>query len=177
MSCKTIVSLLMAGFLLCAASASAAPATAPRMTLMIAIDDPESSEMGAVSNAFKKYMEDKTNGAIQVVCTYGDSPGDDEGERFRKAQKDTLDMILGGIINIVPFEEKLDLLTLPHLLANLNEIVARANGASAELPNKYAIETGFRILMWTYAGSRFISNDKHPITKLSDMKGLKFRAS
>ena len=83
MSCKTIVSLLMAGFFLCAASASAAPHT----TLTIAMGDPESSEMGVVGNAFKKYVEDKTNGAIQVVCIYGGSPGDDEGERFRKVQK------------------------------------------------------------------------------------------
>ena len=48
MSCKTIVSLLMAGFFLCAASASAAPAAAPHTTLTIAMGDPESSEMGVV---------------------------------------------------------------------------------------------------------------------------------
>ena len=171
MSCKTIVSLLMAGFFLCAASASAAPHT----TLTIAMGDPESSEMGVVGNAFKKYVEDKTNGAIQVVCIYGGSPGDDEGERFRKVQKGTLDMALGGIANIVPLEKKLGLLTLPYLFANLNEVVAGTNGAPAELLNKYATEAGFRILTWTYTGFRFISNDKHPITKLSDMKGLKFR--
>ena len=171
MSCKTIVSLLMAGFFLCAASASAAPHT----TLTIAMGDPESSEMGVVGNAFKKYVEDKTNGAIQVVCIYGGSPGDDEGERFRKVQKGTLDMALGGIANIVPLEKKLGLLTLPYLFANLNEVVAGTNGAPAELLNKYATEAGFRILTWTYTGFRFISNDKHPITKLSDMKVLKFR--
>ena len=175
MSCKTIVSLLMAGFFLCAASASAAPAAAPHTTLTIAMGDPESSEMGVVGNAFKKYVEDKTNGAIQVVCIYGGSPGDDEGERFRKVQKGTLDMALGGIANIVPLEKKLGLLTLPYLFANLNEVVAGTNGAPAELLNKYATEAGFRILTWTYTGFRFISNDKHPITKLSDMKGLKFR--
>ena len=82
MSCKTIVSLLMAGFFLCAASASAAPHT----TLTIAMGDPESSEMGVVGNAFKKYVEDKTNGAIQVVCIYGGSPGDDEAARSRRAR-------------------------------------------------------------------------------------------
>lgn len=94
--------------------------------------DPESSEMGVVGNAFKKYVEDKTNGAIQVVCIYGGSPGDDEGERFRKVQKGTLDMALGGIANIVPLEKKLGLLTLPYLFANLNEVVA---GTTAPLRN------------------------------------------
>ena len=171
MSCKTIVSLLMAGFFLCAASASAAPHT----TLTIAMGDPESSEMGVVGNAFKKYVEDKTNGAIQVVCIYGGSPGDDEGERFRKVQKGTLDMALGGIANIVPLEKKLGLLTLPYLFANLNEVVAGTNGAPAELLNKYATKAGFRILTWTYTDFRYISNSKRPITKMADMQGLKFR--
>ena len=171
MSCKTIVSLLMAGFFLCAASASAAPHT----TLTIAMGDPESSERGVVGNAFKKYVEDKTNGAIQVVCIYGGSPGDDEGERFRKVQKGTLDMALGGIANIVPLEKKLGLLTLPYLFANLNEVVAGTNGAPAELLNKYATKAGFRILTWTYTDFRYISNSKRPITKMADMQGLKFR--
>ena len=175
MSCKTIVSLLMAGFFLCAASASAAPAAAPHTTLTIAMGDPESSEMGVVGNAFKKYVEDKTNGAIQVVCIYGGSPGDDEGERFRKVQKGTLDMALGGIANIVPLEKKLGLLTLPYLFANLNEVVAGTNGAPAELLNKYATKAGFRILTWTYTDFRYISNSKRPITKMADMQGLKFR--
>ena len=84
-------------------------------------------------------------------------------------------MAMAGIANLVPFEKKLGLLTLPYLFANLNEVVAGTNGAPAELLNKYATEAGFRILTWTYTGFRFISNDKHPITKLSDMKGLKFR--
>ena len=130
---------------------------------------------GRRGQCVQKICGDKTNGAIQVVCIYGGSPGDDEGERFRKVQKGTLDMALGGIANIVPLEKKLGLLTLPYLFANLNEVVAGTNGAPAELLNKYATEAGFRILTWTYTGFRFISNDKHPITKLSDMKGLKFR--
>ena len=175
MSCTTIVSLLMAGFFLCAASASAAPAAAPHTTLTIAMGDPESSEMGVVGNAFKKYVEDKTNGAIQVVCIYGGSPGDDEGERFRKVQKGTLDMALGGIANIVPLEKKLGLLTLPYLFANIDEVVAGTNGAPAELLNKYATKAGFRILTWTYTDFRYISNSKRPITKMADMQGLKFR--
>ena len=171
MSCKTIVSLLMAGFFLCAASASAAPHT----TLTIAMGDPESSEMGVVGNAFKKYVEDKTNGAIQVVCIYGGSPGDDEGERFRKVQKGTLDMALGGIANIVPLEKKLGLLTLPYLFSNIDEVVTGTNSAPAELLNSYATKSGFRILTWTYTDFRYISNAKRPITKMADMQGLKFR--
>ncbi len=175
MSCKKFVSLLLASLFVCVSSASAASAQAPQMTLKIAMGDPESSEMGVVGNAFKRYVENNTNGAVQVVCIYGGTPGDDESERFRKVQKGTLDMALGGVANIVPLEKKLGLLTLPYLFNNLNEVVAGTNGASAELLNKYAAEAGFRVLTWTYTGFRFISNSKHPITNLTDMKGLKIR--
>ena len=57
MSCKTIVSLLMAGFFLCAASASAAPAAAPHTTLTIAMGDPESSEMGVVWRGRRRRLQ------------------------------------------------------------------------------------------------------------------------
>ena len=170
MSYKKMLPLVLAALLLWTAPASAAPET----TLKVAVGDPEDSEMGVVGHAFKKYVEEKTGGKVEVQCFYGGSLGD-ESEAFRNVQKGTLPLAMGGIANLVPFEKKLGLLTLPYLFANLNEVVAGTNGAPAELLNKYATEAGFRILTWTYTGFRFISNDKHPITKLSDMKGLKFR--
>ncbi|HIW78461.1 MAG TPA: TRAP transporter substrate-binding protein [Candidatus Bilophila faecipullorum] len=172
MSRKTLFSLMLSALFLWAASpASAAPAT----KLTIAMGDPESSEMGIVGNAFKKYVEEKTDGAIEVQCIYGASLGDDEGERFRRVQKGTLDMALGGVANLVPLEKKLGLLTLPYLFVNLNDVIAGTNGAPADLLNIYASEAGLRVLTWTYTGFRYISNSQHPIKNLTDMKGLKMR--
>ena len=170
MKCPKILSLLLMILLLSTGYAFAAPS----QTLKIAAGDPEDSEMGVVGNAFKEYIEEKTKGDVEIQCFYSGSLGD-ESECLRNVQKGTLPMAMAGIANLVPFEKKLGLLTLPYLFANLNEVVAGTNGAPAELLNKYATEAGFRILTWTYTGFRFISNDKHPITKLSDMKGLKFR--
>ena len=99
----------------------------------------------------------------------------DESEAFRNVQKGTLPLAMGGIANLVPFEKKLGLLTLPYLFANIDEVVAGTNGAPAELLNKYATKAGFRILTWTYTDFRYISNSKRPITKMADMQGLKFR--
>ena len=173
MSCKKLVPVLLAA--LCLWTSAPASAAVPTTTLKIAMGDPESSEMGVVGNAFKRYVEEKTNGAVQIVCIYGSTPGDDESERFRKVQKGTLDMALGGVANIVPLEKKLGILTLPYLFDNLNEVVAGTNGAPAELLNKYATKAGFRILTWTYTDFRYISNSKRPITKMADIQGLKFR--
>lgn len=170
MSCKKLFSLMLAALFLWSVPASAAPTT----TLKVAVGDPEDSEMGVVGHAFKKYVEEHSNGKVEVQCFYSGSLGD-ESECFRNVQKGTLPLAIGGIANLVPFEKKLGLLTLPYLFANLDEVVTGTNGAPAELLNSYATKAGFRVLTWTYTDFRYISNSKRPITKMSDIEGLKFR--
>ena len=160
-----ILSLLMASF---------AQAAQP-MTLKMALGDPEDSEMGVVGNTFKKYVEEKSKGAIQVQLFFAGALGD-ETETVHNVRAGTLDLSLVGIANCVPFVKKLGILTLPYLFGNLDEVVTATNGAPHELLNSYATkEGGFRILTWTYTDFRYISNAKQPITKMSDIKGLKFR--
>lgn len=170
MSCKKVFSLMLAALFMWSVPASAAPTT----TLKVAVGDPEDSEMGVVGHAFKKYVEEHSNGKVEVQCFYSGSLGD-ESECFRNVQKGTLPLAIGGIANLVPFEKRLGLLTLPYLFANLDEVVTGTNGAPAELLNSYATKAGFRILTWTYTDFRYISNSKRPITKMSDIEGLKFR--
>ena len=170
MKCPKILSLLLMILLLSTGHASAAPS----QTLKIAAGDPEDSEMGVVGNAFKEYIEEKTKGDVEIQCFYSGSLGD-ESECLRNVQKGTLPMAMAGIANLVPFEKKLGLLTLPYLFSNIDEVVTGTNSAPAELLNSYATKSGFRILTWTYTDFRYISNSKRPITKMADMQGLKFR--
>ena len=162
-----LIPLLLAAFLVWGSAAQA-------LTLRIGAGDPENSEMGVVGNTFKKFIEEKTNGKVKVECFYSASLGD-ETECLRNVQKGSLPIAIAGIANLVPFESRLGILTLPYLFDNLDEVVKGTNGAPAELLNSYAIKAGFRILTWTYTDFRYISNSKRPITKMSDMQGLKFR--
>lgn len=148
--------------------------SAQALTLNVAAGDPEDSEMGVVGNTFKKFIEEKTNGEVKVEVFYNASLGD-ETECLRNVQKGTLPIAIAGIANIVPFQSKLGILTLPYLFSNLDEVVVGTNGAPAEILNKYATEVGFRILTWTYTDFRYISNSKRPIETIEDMQGLKFR--
>lgn len=148
--------------------------TAYALTLNVAAGDPEDSEMGVVGSTFKKFIEEKTNGEVKVEVFYNASLGD-ETECLRNVQKGTLPIAIAGIANIVPFQSKLGILTLPYLFSNLDEVVTGTNGIPAEILNKYAIEAGFRVLTWTYTDFRYISNSKRPIETIEDMKGLKFR--
>lgn len=160
----TVASLLFAGFAM----------AAQPMTLKVALGDPEDSEMGIVGNTFKKYVEEKSNGAMKVQLFFSGALGD-ETETIHNLRAGTVDATLVGIANIVPFVKKLGLLTLPYLFSNLDEVVVATNGAPAELLNSYAKEGGFRVLTWTYTDFRYISNSQRPITKMADIKGLKFR--
>ena len=140
----------------------------------VAVGDPEDSEQGVAALAFKAYVEKETKGEVQIDLFFAGALGD-ESEAFKNVQKGTLPFAVGGIANLVPFEKKLGLLTLPYLFENLDEVVKGTNGKPAELLNSYATKAGFRILCWTYTDFRYISNSKHPIKKLADIKDLKFR--
>lgn len=160
----TVASLLFAGFAM----------AAQPLTLKVALGDPEDSDMGVVGNTFKKYVEEKSNGAMKVQLFFSGTLGD-ETETIHNLRAGTVDATLVGIANVVPFVKKLGLLTLPYLFSNIDEVVVATNGDAAKLLNSYAKEGGFRVLTWTYSDFRYISNSQRPITKMEDIKGLKFR--
>ena len=168
MSFKKLCVLTLAFLFMLTVSAQAA------VNYKVAVGDPEDSEQGVAALAFKAYVEKETKGEVQIDLFFAGALGD-ESEAFRNVQKGTLPFAVGGIANLVPFEKKLGLLTLPYLFENLDEVVKGTNGKPAELLNSYATKAGFRILCWTYTDFRYISNSKHPIKKLADIRDLKFR--
>lgn len=180
---KTFLALTL-GLLLLAPSvraADSAPAQAPapadpsHIVLDLILGDPESSEMGVLGNAFKEFVEKATDNAVEVKLAYGGGLGEDETFQFHRVQTGKLDMALGGIGNLVPMVKPLGVLTLPYLFFTLDDVVRGTTGKPAEVLNAYAEKAGLRILAWTYCGFRYISNSKHPITSLEDMRGLRFR--
>ena len=168
MTFKRVLTLMLAALFLWSATASAAE------IFRVAVGDPEDSEQGYAAKAFKKYMEEQSKGQVEVQLFFGGSLGD-ESEVFRNVQKGSQPFAVGGIANLVPFEKRLGILTLPYLFDNLDEVVVGTNDKPAELLNSYATKAGFRVLCWTYTDFRYISNSKRPIKKLDDIKGLKFR--
>lgn len=169
MSIRKLLTLTLAFVLLLGTSAFAA-----KQSFKVAVGDPEDSEQAVAARAFKKYVEEKTNGDVEITLFYSGQLGD-ESEAFKNVQKGSLPFAVGGIANLVPFEKRLGILNLPYLFDNLDEVVAGTNGKAAELLQGYALKAGFRVLCWTYTDFRYISNSKHPIKNINDIKGLKFR--
>ena len=145
-----------------------------KQILKIGIGDPLESEMGAISTRFKQIIEQRTDGKYEIQifpsCQLGD-----ETEMIQNVRRGNLDMAVVGIANTVPFVKKLGILTLPYLYRDIFDVVRGTSGAAHEMMNNFAIkEGGFRILGWTYTDYRYLTNSKHPITKIADVADLKF---
>ena len=168
MSLKKLLTLVVAFIFMTGASALAAT------SYDIAVGDPEDSEQGVAAKKFSEFVEKATNGDVTFKLFFNGQLGD-ESEAFKNVQRGSIPFAVGGIANLVPFEKRLGILNLPYLFDNLDDVVKGTNGAPADLLQSYALKAGFRVLCWTYTDFRWISNSKHPIKKLDDMKDLKFR--
>ena len=169
---KRILILALAALLLVTTATFAAT---PKTVLRMALGDPDNSEMGVVANAVKKYVAVKSKGTVEVEILYAGGLGEDEGVQFRRTQTGKLDMAIGGIANLEPMVKRLGVLTLPYLFTDISQVMAGLSGKAGELLNSYAQEAGLRVLTWTISGFRYMSNSKHPITRLEDIRGLRFR--
>lgn len=145
------------------------------MILDLTLGDPEDSEMGVLGIAFKNYVMQASKGRINVRLTYSGGLDADETYQFHRVQTGKLEMAFGGIGNLVPMVQDLGVVTLPYLFPDVEAVVRGTTGKAAELLNSYAQKAGLRILAWTYYGYRFISNSKHPVKSLEDMRGLRIR--
>ena len=171
---------LAAALVVCTAAPAAFAATqamaaTPKVVLNVAIGDPESAEMGVVGNSFKEYLEQAADGAVEVRLFYGSVLGEDEAVQFHKVQTGKLEMAIGGVSNLAPMCPKISILTLPYLFETPVEALQGTSGKAFEILDGYAREAGLRILAWTYSDFRFITNSKRPITRIEDIRGLRFR--
>ncbi len=139
-----------------------------------AVPDPEISDDGFVARKFAEYVEEHTKNKIQVENYYSCALGD-ETESLRNIQKGSLAFAMGSIANLVPFEKKLGVLTLPYVFDDFDQIIGSTRGRTHDWVNKLTIDKGIRILAWVYNDYRYPSNSIRPIKNINDMKGLKFR--
>ncbi len=153
--------------------ASVAP-TMAATTYKLGTGDPENSEQGYAAKVFAEYVKEKSKGEIEIQCFFNGALGD-ESESLRNVQKGTLPFTVAGIANLVPFEKRLGILTLPYLFDNLDDVVKGTTGKPAEILQGFANKAGFRVLTWTYTDFRYISNSQRPITNIKEIQGLKFR--
>ena len=125
--------------------------------------------------AFKKYVEEKSGGKIKVT-TYPNSQLGGEREQLEGVQLGTIHMAAlssGPLPGVFP---QIMVFDLPYLFATQKAAYEVLDGpAGQEIFELMRAKTGIRGLAWGENGFRHFTNSVRPVTKPTDMQGLKIR--
>ena len=122
----------------------------------------------------EKYVEEKTNGAIDVQIFPANQLGDD---------KEVIELMQQGIVQMNPtgtsamsnFEKSFSLFSSPYLFKNQEDVDKLLDGEFGEKLLKTLEASGLKGLGFGVMGFTNISNSKRPIENASDLEGIKLR--
>jgi len=122
---------------------------------------------------FKKSIEDKTGGKIQVQIFPNAQMGN-ERDTAQAVRIGSLEMgaIGVGLMNWVP---EMSITDAPFLWKSREQSYRAIAGAFGDDLRKRSLDKGFVLTGWTDLGFRCMTNNKHPINSVKDMQSLKMR--
>ncbi|WP_308775313.1 TRAP transporter substrate-binding protein [uncultured Bilophila sp.] len=123
---------------------------------------------------FKKYVEEKTKGKVEVQIYPASQLGGEE-RAFQDVQQNVIQIASLASNNAAVFAPSLYVIDLPYLFRTNQEGWAILDKYWDELNAKTIRESGNRIIGWLDLGYRHICNSKRPVRTIEDLKGLKIR--
>jgi len=165
--------IAIAGFFCVMAPAQSDAATATR-TIKLAHVLPPGSNFDIGAHKFKDLVEKASNGKIKVEIYAGDMTTD-EVEAAEMVRSGNLDMAWTSTGSLSAFVKDLMLLDMPFLFRDTNHVNKVLMGPVGDKLLKEFDASHIKALAFAEDGWREITNNKRPINKLADMKGLKLR--
>ena len=136
----------------------------------------DDSSIGQAALKFKELVEKKSNGQMKVEV-YGNAQLGNEEELIESLKAGIVDFgsfSTGMIAKVVPDYQ---IFTLPYIFKDVEQMHKVTDGELGKLLVKKALDTAkIKIFdsFWT-DGVRYYFNNKRPVSKPEDMKGLKLR--
>ena len=135
---------------------------------------PESHPTNLAMVFFADEVNKRTNGEIEIQVF----PNSQLGE-----QRDALEGLKVGILEMAmtaagplgQFVPTVDVLNLPYIWRDLDHMHKALDGEAGTILAADMERAGFKFLYWMDAGSRNVINNKLPITKPEDLRGLRIR--
>ncbi len=144
-------------------------------TMVVGHAQPEGNPRFVSMEKFAEDVEAATNGHVQVEV-YGNGQLGTEKEMLEQVVAGTTQGMRGGQFDFSP---RLLMFTLPFLTTQRSEVTALLKSDLAKQVCAEAEETTGTVIinLCDAGGYRQFSNNKHPITKPDDLKGLKMRTN
>lgn len=122
----------------------------------------------------KKYIEEKSKGQIQVSLHINASLGGDR-QATEAMQLGTVEAGIIGSSILATFEPKFNIFEFPFLFKDDATAKKLIDGELGESLNKELLKQDLRIIGYGVNGFRHVTNNRGPVKKPDDMKGLKIR--
>jgi len=156
-----------------AALAVAAPAQAKNFRIAVGDSGGSTQEVGGL--AFIEALEELSGGQHTATLFLNGQLGSEQ-DTVNDAAIGTLDMSILAINNVTPFSPTVGILSLPYMMLSLEDAETLTQGPiGEELIQNTINDAGVRIIGWTYAGFRRLTNSEKPVTSVSDLQGLVIR--
>ena len=167
---KSTIALIAAAAMFC----SAAEVSAQQVRWRASGSFPAGHSTSIAMELFKKEVARLSNNTIQVDLFPNNTLGGgfEQVDQIRTGQ---IQMSWGG----VPFYDKLspDLgaAVLPFGASSAKQAICQIDGEFGRYLEEKTAEKGVLIIGWGQIGARHVTNNKHPIKSVEDMRGLKIR--
>ncbi len=123
---------------------------------------------------FEKLVEKSTNGKVDVQIYPGSQLGGEE-RTYQDIQHRVVQIGSMAVNNAALFSPSLLVFDLPYIFPS-TEACYKVMDENWDAVNERMIqESGNMAIAWLVQGFRVISNSKHPVKRLEDLKGLKIR--
>ncbi|MGL5329188.1 MAG: TRAP transporter substrate-binding protein [Peptostreptococcaceae bacterium] len=124
---------------------------------------------------FEKYVEEKTNGELDVQIFPNELLGA-SAQALELSQTGAIDLVIASLGNLEAFNKSYTVLNLPYIMDSTEHYHQVMNDEEIIGPIfESTRKSGFIGLTWFDAGVRNIYTTKKPILKPEDLKGLKIR--
>ncbi|WP_422365173.1 TRAP transporter substrate-binding protein [Pelagibius sp.] len=141
----------------------------------MALGDAAGGTQDAAGKKFVEEFEARTGGQHSIKMFHNGQLGSEQ-DTVNDAAIGTLDFSVLAINNITPFSPTVGVLTLPYMILSLEEAVQLTQGdVGKELTENTLRDAGVRIVAWSYAGYRVLSNSKKPIKTMADLEDIVVR--
>ncbi|OBZ94720.1 C4-dicarboxylate ABC transporter [Pararhizobium polonicum] len=167
------------GFGICAAIALAVVPATPTLA-----EDAKVAKLGhgfadthPRSAAMKYFAEEvaKATGGSVKVDVFGNSAIGSEEKMLMALQSGTIDLYMGALAPIATHEKELQIFDVPFLFATDAEAAEVLDSPQGKRLLDNLADMNIHGLVWAGGAFRNLSNSKHPVASLADMKGLKVR--
>ncbi len=144
-------------------------------TFKMALGDAAGGTQDAAGKKFAEEFKARTGGKHDIKMFHNGQLGSEQ-DTVNDAAIGTLDFSVLAINNITPFSPTVGMFTLPYMILSLDEAVKLTQGdVGKELVENTIRDAGVRIVAWSYAGYRVLSNSKKPIKTMDDLKDIVVR--